>query len=79
MLLFAPAWTTRYWQAWIYRSIFIGASAHDALAPEESSGTSRAPRYRSESPSHARWRQQAKTPSRETTQPAPGCPVVGGP
>jgi hypothetical protein len=27
MLLFAPAWTTRYWQAWIYRSIFIGASA----------------------------------------------------
>lgn len=27
LLLFAPAWTIHYWQAWLYLSIFIGASA----------------------------------------------------
>lgn len=26
LLLFIPAWTIRYWQAWVYLSIFTGAS-----------------------------------------------------
>ena len=26
LLLFVPAWTVRYWQAWVYLSIFTGAS-----------------------------------------------------
>ncbi len=26
LLLFIPAWTIRYWQAWVYLSIFMGAS-----------------------------------------------------
>src|SRR5512135_1503664 len=26
LLLFIPAWTVHYWQAWVYLSIFTGAS-----------------------------------------------------
>jgi protein-S-isoprenylcysteine O-methyltransferase Ste14 len=26
LLLFVPAWTTKYWQAWVYLGIFTGAS-----------------------------------------------------
>ena len=26
LLLFVPAWTVHYWQAWVYLSIFTGAS-----------------------------------------------------
>ncbi len=31
LLLFVPAWALRYWQAWMYLSIFTGASALTAL------------------------------------------------
>jgi protein-S-isoprenylcysteine O-methyltransferase Ste14 len=31
LLLFVPAWTVHYWQAWTYLSIFIGATALTTL------------------------------------------------
>jgi len=31
LLLFIPAWTIRYWQAWVYLSIFVGASLFTTL------------------------------------------------
>src|SRR5215813_14875830 len=31
LLLFIPAGTTRYWQAWVYLAIFTGASALTTL------------------------------------------------
>ena len=31
LLLFVPAWTVHYWQAWAYLSIFIGAAALTTL------------------------------------------------
>jgi len=27
VVLFAPAWTINYWQAWVYVAVFAGASA----------------------------------------------------
>lgn len=31
LLLFVPAWTIHYWQAWVYLSIFMGASLFTTL------------------------------------------------
>jgi len=31
LLLFIPAWTIRYWQAWVYLSVFMGASLFTTL------------------------------------------------
>ena len=31
LLLFVPAWTVHYWQAWVYLSLFTGASIHTTL------------------------------------------------
>jgi protein-S-isoprenylcysteine O-methyltransferase Ste14 len=31
LLLFVPAWTVHYWQAWAYLSIFMGAAALTTL------------------------------------------------